>query len=100
MIKGNAPSKVRNYTQMRNHQTICAVKSHSRALATRDDGTGMHYGGTAPPALWKGGNEDIGAHTYQYRMEFHDLSRSIWNKFIAAIRAHLKFGMVFYNFCS
>jgi len=51
MIKGNAPSKVRNYTQMRNHQTICAVKSHSRALATRDDGTGMHYGGTAPPAL-------------------------------------------------
>ena len=35
----------------------------------------------------------------QYHKQFHDLSRSTWNKFIAAIRAHIKFRMVFYNFC-
>ena len=29
---------------------------------------------------------------------FHGLSRSIWNKFIAAIRAPRKFRMIFYNF--
>jgi len=31
--------------------------------------------------------------------EFYGFSRSTWNKFIATIRAPIKFRMVFYNFC-
>jgi len=35
---------------------------------------------------------------WQYLGQFHGLSRMIWNKIIAAIRAPRKFRMVFYNF--
>jgi len=33
------------------------------------------------------------------RHSFNDISRSASNKFIAAIRVHIKFRMVFYHFC-
>jgi len=32
----------------------------------REAGTGVHDGGTAPPAFWKGGNGGTGALTYKY----------------------------------
>jgi len=69
------------------------------SMILRDAGTGVQYGGTATPALWKGGNGDTGALTQQYHKYFHYLSKSTWNKFIAAIRAHIKFRMVFHDFC-
>ena len=65
----------------------------------RDAGMGVHYGGTSPLPFERRWKEGTGALTYQYHKQFHDSSRSVWNKFIATIRAHLKFRMVFYNFC-
>ena len=44
--------------------------------------------GHFPPALWKGSNGGI--------IWFIKID---WNKFIAAIRASIKFRLVFYNFC-
>ena len=55
--------------------------------------------GYCPSALSKGSNRGGGAFSYQYHWKFHGLSRSTWNKFIAAIRAPTKFRMIFYNFC-
>jgi len=56
--------------------------------------------GALPPLPFERcGNGGTGAFTYQHHKQFHDLSRSMWSKPIAAIRAHLKFRMVFYTFC-
>ena len=49
--------------------------------------------------FWKGKQRGTGALKLQYHKKFYDLSRSTWNKFIEAIRAHIKFRMVFYTFC-
>ena len=40
--------------------------STMRRLKTRDAGTGLHYGGTAPLTFERGGNGDTGALTFQY----------------------------------
>jgi len=47
-------------SKTKNHCIICKTR------LTRDAGTGVHYGGTVPPDLWKGGNGGTGALTYQY----------------------------------
>ena len=52
----------------------------------------------SPLPFQKGGNGDEGAFS-QLSLQFHGLSKSAWNKFIAAIRALRKFKMVVYNFC-
>jgi len=52
-------------------------------------------GVTAPLPLLKGGNGGGGAFSSHV---VSCLSRSIWNKFIAAIHAPRKFRMVFYFF--
>jgi len=35
----------------------------------------------------------------RFHKQLHDLSRLTWNKFIAAIRAHIKLRMISCNFC-
>ena len=52
-----------------------------------------------PPALLNGGNRSWSAFSYQNHKQFYGLSRSTWNKFIAAICIPITFVIVFYNFC-
>ena len=45
----------------------------------------------------RGATEAVVPFWQQYRKQFHGLSRTIWNKIVAAIRAPRKFRRVFYN---